>query len=92
VRAIWAWLSESGLKGFEVMEWSGLAAPPTITKEVLDVVLTKFREAGADPALRDAVNKLGYITISETPEDFRNAIKKENAQWREVVKRANIQL
>lgn len=84
-------LAESGLPGFESMEWFGLVAPRGIPPQALERLNMAFRSASEQPQLRESIAKLGYTPIKESPEQFYDAMRVDGQKWRTVVTSANIQ-
>ncbi|MDF2118785.1 tripartite tricarboxylate transporter substrate binding protein [Roseiarcaceae bacterium H3SJ34-1] len=85
-------IAESGYPGFESLEWFGLVAPKGIPASMLAKLSTAFRHASNQPSVQDAIAKLGYLPVDETPDQFVAAIGSESKKWREVVTQAKIQI
>ena len=83
-------VAEAGYKGFETSQWYGVmvkaGTPPEIVKKL---------NAEINKALKSSQVTQRYATdnaVAEvgTPEQFGALIAKEQARWREVVRKANI--
>ena len=83
-------LDESGLKGYEVTSWFGLAAPAATPREVLLRFNQGLNRVTADPQVRDALVSRGATVIQGTPEQFLAFVRGESEKWAPVVKRAGI--
>jgi tripartite-type tricarboxylate transporter receptor subunit TctC len=81
----------TGLKDYEVDSWYAVFAP---AKTPDDVIARMNREIAAAAARSDVKAKLleqGADGVSSTPEVLGEMVKREIAEWRAVVKHANIQ-
>jgi tripartite-type tricarboxylate transporter receptor subunit TctC len=81
---------EAGLKGYEVVSWFGLVAPPGTPRPVVMRLNEALNKTTQDPQVRDALMARGSTVIQGTPEQFRDFIKGEQVKWAPIVKRANI--
>jgi tripartite-type tricarboxylate transporter receptor subunit TctC len=84
-------IAESGLKGYEAVQWYGLLAPAGTPRDIVAKL-----HAGVVQALQDPVIRKRFIddgaepTPSATPEEFGVLIRSEMTKWAKVVKDANI--
>ena len=83
---------ESGIGDFEITEWFGLAAPVGIPATVLEKLNDAFRKAAASESLKNSFVSYGYDAISETPEQFHNAVEREGVRWKSVIKPLGLNL
>ncbi|HKC44919.1 MAG TPA: tripartite tricarboxylate transporter substrate binding protein [Burkholderiales bacterium] len=83
-------VDESGLKGYEVTAWFGLAAPPGTPQPVVMRLNEALNKTTQDPKVREALVANGATVIQGTPEGFRDFVKAQTVKWAPVVKRANI--
>ena len=83
-------VDESGLKGYEVTAWLGLAAPPGTPEAVVMRLNEALNRTTQDPKVRESLVASGATVIQGTPEAFRDFVKAETVKWAPVVKRANI--
>jgi tripartite-type tricarboxylate transporter receptor subunit TctC len=81
---------EAGLKGYEVVSWFGLVAPPGTSRPIVMRLNEALNKTTQDPQVRDALMARGSTVIQGTPEQFRDFIKGEQVKWAPIVKRANI--
>ena len=80
---------ESGLAGFETVQWWGPAVPAGTPAPVVKRIYDEFLKALADPALVERFNQAGLeVTPSASPEAFLAFIKVETERWAPVVKAA----
>ena len=83
-------LDESGLKGYEVTAWFGLAAPAGTPHEVVLRLNQALNRTTQDPQVRDSLVSRGATVIQGTPEDFLKFVTAEVQKWGPVVKRAGV--
>jgi tripartite-type tricarboxylate transporter receptor subunit TctC len=80
---------ESGLAGFETVQWWGPAVPAGTPAPVVKRLYDEFVKALANPALVERFNQAGLeVTPSASPEAFTAFIKAEMERWPPVVKAA----
>jgi tripartite-type tricarboxylate transporter receptor subunit TctC len=85
-------VSESGLPGYEVIQWYGL-----ITSAKVPIFVVKKVHAGVTEALRapEVAQRLtadGSEIIATTPEEFGTYIRSDIAKWRKLIREANLTL
>lgn len=83
---------ESGLEDFEVGYWLGIFAPAATPAAVVQKLGTAFREALAQANVRERIAGMGLTPVGSTPEEFAETVKQDVASWRDVIRRAKIQL
>ena len=84
-------IAESGVPGYEAMQWAGLLAPAGTPREIIarlhkEATSTLSRAELMEPVVRD-----GSSVVASTPEAFGAFIKAEITKWAGVVKAAGIQ-
>lgn len=83
-------VAESGLPGYEVIQWHGLIGPKGLPRQIVDRInhevsaVLKIKESG-EQLQNDGVSPAGG-----TPEQFLATIKKEVEMWRKVVSDAGV--
>jgi len=82
-------VAESGLPGFEFAVWYGALAPQGTPNPVITSLHQAITKVMAAPETKDKLED-GLTTLSSTPEEFSNYLKKEIAKWGNVVKAAGI--
>ncbi len=85
-------MAESGLPGFESLNWNGIVAPAGMPRELLLRLNREIVRAISGADIRDRVGAQGNFVIGDSPEEFAAYIRAEHAKWGDVVKRANIRL
>ena len=81
-------ISESGLKGYEVLNWLGLLAPAGTPDAIVNRINAATLQAMKSPDLRQQLSGLGIEPTNSTPEQFSALIKTEILKWAEIVKRS----
>ncbi|MBC7778854.1 MAG: tripartite tricarboxylate transporter substrate binding protein [Proteobacteria bacterium] len=85
-------MAESGLPGFDSLNWNGLVGPAGLPKEVLARLNREIVRAINVPEVREKITAQGNFIIGDTPDEFVTYIRAEYAKWGDVVKRAKIRL
>jgi tripartite-type tricarboxylate transporter receptor subunit TctC len=83
-------LDESGLPGFEVLNWMGYIVPAKTPRDIVGKLSTEMRAILQMPDVRDRFLKQGLEPVGNTPEEFDAYIKAEIAKWSKVVKQAGL--
>ena len=82
---------EAGLKNAESVFWLGVFMPAKTPRDIVE----KFHAAGekllAEPAMQDALNKLGIETLAMTPAQMDDFVAREAADYLAVIRAAGIQ-
>lgn len=83
-------LAEFGYKGFEATGWWALFISATTPKPLADRLSADIRKVLAEPDMVKRIRDGGTEPTSETPEQFRTAMKTEYGYWESVVRKFNI--
>jgi tripartite-type tricarboxylate transporter receptor subunit TctC len=83
-------LSESGLPGFEVLNWMGVIAPARMPADIMSRLNGDIRAILQSSDVRERLLKQGLEPAPMTPEAFDMLIRSEIARWSAVVKEAGI--
>jgi len=79
-------VAESGLKGFEALQWFGVFAPAGTRADVLTRLNTEIVKILQTADMRERLTKLASEVMADTPEQFAAFQKAEIAKWARVVK------
>jgi tripartite-type tricarboxylate transporter receptor subunit TctC len=85
-------VAEHGLSDFEVVSWSGIAAPAKTPKPVVDRLHSEMVRAVAVPEVRSKLESFGAEVRTLTPAEMRDLVARQVATWTKVARDANIQL
>lgn len=78
-------IDESGLKGYEVLNWLGLVVPAGTPPQIIKRLNVATVKVMADPDLRQQLVSLGIEPTSSTPEQFSALILSEIPKWKSVI-------
>lgn len=81
---------EAGLKGMEASTFTGMLAPTGTPKAIVDQLNGALVKVLRDKQVIQKFDGLGAEARGSTPEVFAAYLKKEDAKWTPVIKRANI--
>lgn len=81
---------ESGVTGFNVSSWNGLAAPANTPPQVIATLNREVGKALANPEVRKQLADLGVTTAGGTPDQLRYLLTSEIKRWSDVIVRANV--
>jgi len=79
-------VAESGLKGFEALQWFGVFAPTGTRAEVVTRLNTEIVKILQTADMRERLTKLASEVMADTSEQFAAFQKAEIAKWARVVK------
>jgi tripartite-type tricarboxylate transporter receptor subunit TctC len=83
---------ESGLPGFEVISWTGVAATGGIPKPVAERLHAEVLRALSVPEIRARLESFGAQVRGSTSAEMRALVERQIALWAKLGKEANIQL
>jgi len=83
-------VAESGLPGFAVTSWFGVAAPAKTPRAVVDRLNSEIVRALNAPDLRERMQGMGADPVGNTPEQYTAFVQNEIAKWGKVIKAAGI--
>ena len=79
-------IAESGVPGFDVASWIGVAAPAKTPKDIVYKLNTEIVKILHMPDVRQRFFELGAEPVGNTPEEFARYIQAEIIKWSKVVK------
>jgi tripartite-type tricarboxylate transporter receptor subunit TctC len=85
-------VSESGVPGFEAVQWFGIAVPMGTPREVIQRVNAEIRVILGMPDVRARFSDLGFDVVGGTPEAFADFLRSENAKWKKIAEIAGTKL
>lgn len=83
-------VAESGVPGFAVTTWFGMAAPARTPRPVIERLNSEFVRALNAPDIRERLAALGADPVGNTPEQYTAFIQSELEKWTRVIKAAGI--
>ncbi len=81
---------ESGLTGYEVTSWNGLAVPAKTPADIVNQLNLAVAEALKSPEVQKFSNAAGMDARSMSSDDLHNRIKGDVAKWSQVIEKAAI--
>ena len=84
-------VAESGVPGYEVSGWYGVAAPAATPRAVVSALNGSFVRALRSPDIVERFAKSGIETVGSTPEQFRAHLQSETERWKRIAKIAGIE-
>ena len=85
-------IAQSGLKGYEVINWYGVLVPAKTSKEIVGKLNGEVVRIMNLPAVKERLAAQGAETFTSTPEKFAETIRTETEKWAKVVKFSGAQL
>ena len=82
---------ESGLKGYEVTSWNGIAAPAATPKEVVQKLGAAMNAVLPQPEVQEKAKRLGMEMRASTPDEMTARMKDDIVKWGAVIARAGIE-
>jgi tripartite-type tricarboxylate transporter receptor subunit TctC len=83
---------ESGLAGFEVISWSGFAAPAKTPQPIIARLHDEIERALKVAEVRGRLESFGAEVRSTTPAEMRDLVARQIALWTKVANEAGIRL
>jgi tripartite-type tricarboxylate transporter receptor subunit TctC len=83
-------VAETGVPGYEVVQWYGLLAPANTPRDIIAKVHSATTRALQDPATRQRFIAEGGEPVGNTPEEFTAIIGAELKKWGKVIREAGI--
>ena len=83
-------MAESGAPGFEFTLWFGIWGPAGMPAAIVDKINKDVNRALADAGVRDQLAKLGNDTMSMTPAEFSQFVRREVVEYGKIIKAAGI--
>jgi tripartite-type tricarboxylate transporter receptor subunit TctC len=79
-------VAESGLKGYETTSWQGIVVPAATPRDIVQKLNAETVHVLTQAAARNQFLKLGVEIVADTPEQFFDFLKSENARWGKLVR------
>jgi tripartite-type tricarboxylate transporter receptor subunit TctC len=83
-------VAESGLPGFEALNWYAFVASSKVPAPLLDRYNAEIVKVLNDPATKEALNKHGLSPHPTTRDELAAFMRAESAKWEKVVKERNV--
>ena len=83
-------VAESGVQGYEVTVWFGVAAPAKTPRAIIDRLNGEIIRALKSPDLRARLTAQGADPVYSTPEEYTAFVQSEIVKWGKVMQAAGI--
>ncbi|MGE8320516.1 MAG: Bug family tripartite tricarboxylate transporter substrate binding protein [Comamonas sp.] len=83
--------AEAGYPKVDATSWFALFAPAKVPQPVIDKLVADVRKVVSDPAFQKKAQEQGATADFQSPAELGAQVRRDYAQWGEVVKAANIQ-
>ena len=84
--------AESGLPGFEAVQYYGLAAPAGTPRPIVERLNKELRTALASADMKKLLIDAGSDPTPSTPEEYAANIQHEEGRWADLVKKLGLKL
>jgi tripartite-type tricarboxylate transporter receptor subunit TctC len=84
-------ISESGVSGFDTVNWFGVAAPAKVSSEVVTRVGQAIREVTELPDVQRRMSALGFNLDFRSSDQFRELVVRDHQKYGAIIREADIQ-
>lgn len=85
-------VDETVAPGFEVISWTGLAAPANLPKPILDRLNAEMRKAVAAPEVKSKLEAMGGDPRATSPEEMKALVTRQYETWKKLAAEANLSI
>src|SRR6266446_2666182 len=86
-------LAELGYPGIGTNAWQGMFAPAATPRPVVDKLYGSIAAALSRPEMKEGLAKqMQTVTLSSSPQEFTELVRKETQGWGEFLREANIKV
>jgi tripartite-type tricarboxylate transporter receptor subunit TctC len=85
-------VDEAAIPGFEVISWTGLAAPANLPKPIVDRLNAEMRKAVAVPDVKSKLEAMGGDARATTPEEMKALVSRQYETWKKLAVEANLSI
>jgi len=85
-------LDESGLKGFDVYQWTAMLAPVKTPKAIINRLNTEINDILRQAAARDKLQAAGFEAQPSSPEEVSKLIADGMARWGKLIQELKLDL
>ena len=83
-------IADSGLPGFEALQWFGILMPANTPKAIVDRMNLEIVAILGMPDIRDRFTSMGIDIAASSPEEFATFMASEAAKWQKIAKDAKV--
>jgi tripartite-type tricarboxylate transporter receptor subunit TctC len=85
-------VAETILPNFEVISWTGMAAPANLPKPVVDKLNAELRKALAAPDVQQKLKAMGGDPRATTPDEMKALVSRQYETWKKLATEANLSI
>jgi tripartite-type tricarboxylate transporter receptor subunit TctC len=85
-------VAESGLPGFEALQWFGIFVPAGASKDIVARLNGEIVKIVRLPDIRERMSSLGADVVGSTPEQFAAFQRADTTKWARVVKESGAKI
>jgi len=85
-------VAESGVPGYEVLQWYGVLAPAATPREIVERVQRAIATALQDPKVRERIAADGGEPVGNGPDAFGAIMRADYQKWGDVIRKAGIKV
>ena len=85
-------IDESGVPGYELTGWFGMAAPAKTPSPVLDRLLQEVRKAVADARFRERMTAQGLEVVGSSAAEMTALMQVDTKKWAEVIRKTGARI
>lgn len=85
-------VAESGVAGYDTAVWWGFLGPANMPPELVAKIHADIATALKDPAVLEALKKIGASPANSSPKEFDAFMHAEADKWGPILKQANIKV
>jgi tripartite-type tricarboxylate transporter receptor subunit TctC len=85
-------IAEAGVPGYEAVGWFGLLAPAGTPQDIVKKISADVNRVLGMPDVRERLVALGAEPAGNTPEQFAQFIRMDQAKWAKLIKERGIVL
>lgn len=83
-------IAESGVPGYDMVQWFGVLAPAGTSKSVVSKIHNEMARILKLPEVQERMHVQGAQPVGNRPEEFDALIRAEITKWAEIAKQADI--
>jgi tripartite-type tricarboxylate transporter receptor subunit TctC len=83
-------IAESGLPGYEVINWHGVVLPQNTPRPIVDRLNAELNKIFRSPEMIERLQNEGVLPAGGTPEDFGARLNREITLWTKVIRQAGV--
>ena len=85
-------LDEAGIKGYDFSSWSGILAPASTPKSVVEKLNLQIKQALQDKSVREKLMGFGYTPVHSTSQELQDLISSDLEKYKQMIKDLKIEI